>query len=502
MKYLIILGALLWLLLSWFANSVGLKAEEVTTNNLLDQNFDNGSWSGTADGRHGSTIIAAEDGEYIQSDNVSLSNDANLTEAQIQDGYTTTHSFKYWHWNNYDSTVQSTVTITGSDGETTTQIRKYDSTGCGYNNCGSYNTGIDTLSISRNTQTDYNLNVRYDFSDTSTSSGHWSVDLKEPSLTVTYESKPLDYSIQEEIENIFEDLNIEEDINLEQEVIFLPEPELIDMKAPEENFEMVAMEEPEFEQEFFEEEIVMEMKEEVVKDNSMDTPMFASMPEEEIIEETNELISSFLPPPEEEPAMEEEMVDEEPTMKEEEMIEEEPKEMASAPAEEREEVIEESTTEEESKEMAQPNNEPKEKIKEKKSTSKVAKKSTVQSKKLAKQKDIQQKKAIRNNLVKVMDKVDKDIKDISKNLQIKNIIKLDAMMSEQASLDSYDIPFYKSKDIYMDQLQIEDMRQLYTDVSLNNYIANDPVVIMESKLRDIETKKQLLIIELEALKNG
>lgn len=87
MKYLIILGALLWLLLSWFANSVGLKAEEVTTNNLLDQNFDNGSWSGTADGRHGSTIIAAEDGEYIQSDNVSLSNDANLTEAQIQDGY-------------------------------------------------------------------------------------------------------------------------------------------------------------------------------------------------------------------------------------------------------------------------------------------------------------------------------------------------------------------------------------------------------------------------------
>ena len=412
-----------------------LKAEEVTTNNLLDQNFDNGSWSGTADGRHGSTIIAAEDGEYIQSDNVSLSNDANLTEAQIQDGYTTTHSFKYWHWNNYDSTVQSTVTITGLDGETTTQIRKYDSTGCGYNNCGSYSTGIDTLSISRNTQTDYNLNVRYDFSDTSTSSGHWSVDLKEPSLTVTYESKPLDYSIQEEIENIFEDLNIEEDINLEQEVIFLPEPELIDMKAPEENFEMVAMEEPEFEQEFFEEEIVMEMKEEVVKDNSMDTPMFASMPEEEIIEETNELISSFLPPPEEEPAMEEEMVDEEPTMKEEEMIEEEPKEM-------------------------------------------------------------------RDNLVKVMDKVDKDIKDISKNLQIKNIIKLDAMMSEQASLDSYDIPFYKSKDIYMDQLQIEDMRQLYTDVSLNNYIANDPVVIMENKLRDIETKKQLLIIELEALKNG
>jgi hypothetical protein len=184
------------------------------------------------------------------------------------------------------------------------------------------------------------------------------------------------------------------------------------------------------------------------------------------------------------------------------MIEEEPKEMASAPAEEREEVIEESTTEEESKEMAQPNNESKEKIKEKKSTSKVAKKSTVQSKKLTKQKNILQKKTIREKLVKVIDKVDKDIKDISKNLQIKNIIKLDAMTSEQASLDSYDVPFYKSKNIYIDQIQIQDMRELYTDVSLNKYIANDPVVIMENKLRDIESKKRLLIIELEQLKNG
>ena len=54
----------------------------------------------------------------------------------------------------------------------------------------------------------------------------------------------------------------------------------------------------------------------------------------------------------------------------------------------------------------------------------------------------------------------------------------------------------------MDQLQIQDIRQLYTEVNLNNYIANDPVVIMENKLRDIDIRKQLLIIELEALKNG
>ena len=46
------------------------SAEETTTNNLLNQNFDSGNWSGTADGRHGSNIIAAEDGEYIKSNDI------------------------------------------------------------------------------------------------------------------------------------------------------------------------------------------------------------------------------------------------------------------------------------------------------------------------------------------------------------------------------------------------------------------------------------------------
>jgi stress-induced morphogen len=143
--------------------------------------------------------------------------------------------------------------------------------------------------------------------------------------------------------------------------------------------------------------------------------MFASMPEEEIIEETNELISSFLPTPKEEPAMEEEMVEEEPAM-EEEMIEEEPKTMAAAPKEKetieekQEEVIEESK-----EEIIEESNE--EEVKEKKLTSETAKKSAVQTKKIAEQKAIQQKKAIVKNLARIMDKVDKDIKNnISKNL--------------------------------------------------------------------------------------
>ena len=422
------------------------------------------------------------------------------------DSHTVTIQLKDSSGNVLSTTTQTRTEVTGFQGN----CNGYPGSNSGGQtaDCGQYNDQVIYNSYGSN-----KVDWSWTGIDNNTgSSQRGGPNLLGAALTMTYDDTVIDNSIIDEIEDIFEDIfeeinfekiedSFKEEINFEEEFQF----EIVEqpMNEPELKFKSMAIIAEEIQEEFFEEDITMDVKEEPIGKEPMITSMFANMPEEEIIEETNELISSFLPPPpEEEPTMKEEMVEEEPKMEKEEIIEEEPKEMASAPTEKEEEIIEESTTEEESKEMAQPNNEPKEKIKEKKSTSKVAKKSDVQAKKLTKQKIVQQKKAIRDNLVKVMDKVDKDIKDISKNLQIKNIIKLDAMASEQASLDSYDVPFYKGENIYMDQIQIQDMRQLYTDVSLNNYIANDPVVIMENKLRDIETKKQLLIIELEQLKNG
>jgi len=158
--------------------------------------------------------------------------------------------------------------------------------------------------------------------------------------------------------------------------------------------------------------------------------------------------------------------------------------------------------------MAKKSNE--KKIKEKKSNGETTKKSTVSSKKVTKQKNIQQKDKTTNitsqprlvNLEKIMDKVDKDIKDISKNLQIKNIIKLDAMANDQASLDVYNVPFYKSKDIYLDQVEIQDLRQLYTNTTLASYTSTDPITIVKEKLNQINIKKKQILIELEQLKNG
>ena len=211
MRYTALISLLIMLI-----HTTSIKSEVITTNNLLDKNFDNGSWTGTADGRHGSNVIASEHDTYIQSDDISLKNDANLTELQIQNGYTTNHEFEYWHWNTYDSSVKSTVTITGANGETTTQIRNYNSSSCGSFNCGDYVTGSDTYTVFSNLQTDYDLSVRYDFTDSSNATeNHYGVDLREPSLTVTYESNPfvLNEDIRDEIKNVLEEFKLEKSFN-------------------------------------------------------------------------------------------------------------------------------------------------------------------------------------------------------------------------------------------------------------------------------------------------
>jgi hypothetical protein len=221
--------------------------------------------------------------------------------------------------------------------------------------------------------------------------------------------------------------------------------------------------------------------------------MVESFPKEEMIEEKPAIMTESFPQEEEimeEEMMEEDMLEEPTEMAEEEMIEEEPTEMA------KEESVEEKPTK-----MVKQKNEKKE-IKKEKPTSKVTKKSTVQTKKIAKQKEIQQKKALVKNIARVMEKVDKDIKNISKNLQIKNIIKMQAMTTDQVSLDSYNVAFYAPKDIYLDQLNLIDNRLIYSDKSLASYIQNDKMEIKARKLEEINSRKQQLLIELEVLQNG
>jgi hypothetical protein len=180
-------------------------------------------------------------------------------------------------------------------------------------------------------------------------------------------------------------------------------------------------------------------------------------------------------------------------------------EIANAPTEkpqEREEITEE--PKEEITEEAPKENAPRETVKaEKKPSSKSSVKSTrTQATGNKEQETVQEGKAKVANIARVMKKIDQNIKDKSKNLQLKNLIKLDAMTSDQVSLNIYNVPFYKPKDIYLDQLNMQDNRQIYVNVNLATYVENDKITVNKKKLNEIQFRKQQILLELEKLRNG
>ncbi len=410
-----------------------------TTSNLVSQDFTSG-WSGTnIDSTHGSGVIAGVDNEYIESDSVSL-NDSNVNKNSLNNGFEITGSSKIWFWNSNSQSVTQSIKVTDDNGNLTTQNRTISGTCATFNGC-AYEDMTDTMIFGKNTVQDYDVVLRYDFSVPNTT-GHYGADLKEPSLIVNYTYVPdINETVEQELINLFTDFEPEENIKIEEEFTFeiKEEPKLEEVFEVEESIQIVSM--PEKEPEIIEE-----------KPEVMEETMIEEKPEEEII--TEEIMEEA----------KEEMTAE--------IIEEIPEEAV----EEKEEEIQEEEMVEESTEEA-----PEKEIK-----TKVAKKKTKKPK-----------------IDKIMAKVDEQIKDNAKNLQIKNIIKLDAMQNDQASLSVYNNnEFYKPKDIYLNQIEIFDNRSIYTNVDLVEYTANDIMEIKIKKLNEIKYNKRILLLELQELKNG
>jgi hypothetical protein len=454
------------------------------------------------------------------------------------DSHTVTIELKDSSGNTLSTTTQTRTEIVGFQGN----CNGYPSSNSGGQtaNCGQYNDQVIYNNHGSN-------KVDWSWSGTDNNTGssqRGGPNLLGAALTMTYDDTVLNQDASDSLDQVNNNLGgLQEDVFddvqeffFEENFTFNEEPQFemeIPMEMQMETFQFAE----EFIEEFFmefEPEFMMEPEGMTMEEGPI--VMFADdVMMEEVYEESNEIVATFLPmmPPEEEesfaqekPVMmtdtfqEEEMIEEEPPMMtesfpQEEMIEEKPAMMTESLPQE-EEMIEEEMIEEEPTEMAeeesveekpakvvQAKDEKKKEVKEKKLVSKTPKKSTVQTKKIKEQKAIQQKKALVKNLARVMDKVDKDIKNISKNLQIKNIIKLQAMTSQQESLDQYQATsFYKPKDIYLDQLNLIDNRIIYADKSLASYIQNDKMEIKARKLQEIRSRKQQILIELEVLKNG
>ena len=462
-----------WLIAFLFLFTIA-QAEEITTGNLITNgNFETGNangWTTSGDVQvlndccELNNVPSNYDLEF--GDSGSIEQDFNLssniiTQDMLDNGITLNSTIEAqngecsvtgcWGGQGNADTFTNVLTIKDNEGNvlaSNTNVRT-DVTGINGANF------TDTLIYTGTGSNVGNINISGSDANAPAYLGGPNVD--NISVTMTYDDTVIANEVIEEINEVFEDL----------ESVF----EYIEFEQIQEIFEEMVVfftEPPPMEEELSFEPVLMAIEE---------MPM-----EEEVVME-----------------IEEEMV-----MELEETIEEEVMEMEAA----EEKPIEEEIVEEEPKQIAEKSNE--EEIKEEKPTSETTNKSTVSTEKVTKQKKVQSKTKTTNvksqskfvALEKTMEKVDKDIKDISKNLQIKNIIKLDAMASDQASLDMYNVPFYKSEDIYLDQLQIQDLRQVYENTTLSSYISTDPIAIVNEKLNQINLKKQQILIELEQLKNG
>jgi hypothetical protein len=145
----------------------------------------------------------------------------------------------------------------------------------------------------------------------------------------------------------------------------------------------------------------------------------------------------------------------------------------------------------------------KEVIKEsKKAPAKVVKNNSKQETVKNSSKEEIKQKVVKSKLALTMDKIDAKVTNPVKNLQLKNLVKIDAMTKDQESLAIYNVVFYTPKNIYLDQINITDNRLIYNGVQLVSYIKNDSIGIKERTLNELNINKQRILIELRELQNG
>jgi len=465
MKYLIILGALLWLLLSWFANSVGLKAEEITTGNLITNgNFETGNANGWTTSGNTQVVNDCCELNGVSSnydlefgDSGSISQDVNLTtntitQNMLDNGITLNQVTEV---QNGECNVSGCWGGSGAADQFTINLNIKDSSG-------------NVIATMQSTRTDVTGINGANFTDTLIYTGTGSnvgnttisaIDANAPatlggpnidniSLTMTYNNVVLQVETKQALQAF------------EEQVLFQEE------------------------EQFFTEEFV-----EIFTEKIETIAAAALPPEEKAVEITAAVLefeektetkvtkaeiqtASFLPPP---TTMMEEKEEEKPAKIAMAIIEETEKETTNV----REEKTSESKAEETKTET------------EEKVTAKAETKTNKTNTKI-------------NKLEASMDKVDAVVKDAAKNLEVKSIIKLDAMQSDSSiNLAVYNNQaFYKSKDIYLNQVMMFDNRDIYNNVTLVNYISNDPINIKENILHDINKRKEELLIEIEVLQNG
>jgi len=437
------------------------SAEEITTNNLItNNNFETGNANGwTINGDVQvlndcctlNNVPSNYDLEFGDSGSIeqqfNLTTDT-ITQAMLDNGITLNSTVEVqngecgvagcWGGSGNADTFTITLKIKNSDGNVLATSTKIRTDVTNINGANF----TDSLTYNGQDSNLGNLNIAGTDANAPSNLGGANVD--NIVVTMTYDNEVISNELIAEIENVFEELQEEifKKVEIKQEFKFEEEFKIVQAPPMEEEIEI---------EEFIEIITMPEEKPEVIEEMTSGVEeIIEEKPEEEML--TEEMIT-------------EEIIQEAKEEMPEEIVEEAPEQMA----EEKEEEIIEETNEEA----------PKKEVK-----TKVADKKTKKPK-----------------IDKIMAKVDAQIKDSAKNLQIKNIIKLDAMKNDQVSLIAYNnVDFYKPKDIYLNQIEIFDNRSIYANVDLAKYTANDIMEIKIKKLNAIKSKKRLLLLELQELK--
>jgi len=119
---------------------------------------------------------------------VDLVGDGKLTQAQINEGFTSTMSADIWFWNMFENTTTLKQTITASDGTVTTQVRNInDHDPNRQYNGGQWTNYTDSYTHGSNTQTDFTIRAEIynDTAGTSYDANHYGPDVDNVELSIT-----------------------------------------------------------------------------------------------------------------------------------------------------------------------------------------------------------------------------------------------------------------------------------------------------------------------------
>ena len=483
---------------------------------------------------------------------VDLVGDGKLTQAQINEGFTSTMSADIWFWNNKENTFTLKQTITAGDGTVTTQTRNINDYDPNRSmNSGQWTNYTDSYTHASNTQTDFTIRaeVYNDTAGTSYDGAHYGPDVDNIELSITTAgvqsttitlcselgtctdagndiADAVDLTTDDGVD-LFQDLDnkVEDAIkDFEQvEVVSIDTTMIIEDdlgKIEEVKFE-------EFIQESFTEfletnDLVEEFKTELEVENISEEEFFEELAGE-MIEELggNEMFAEL-----EEPKMEEAEISDEPVEEiKEESIEEVKEE------EIKEEIKEESTetesnantetnattedTNEESVENEQkeePTNEEStvnESTETEESETETNNEETVNDEAVDDDKQTDNKiDSVNVKVKRIIAKLEKTLQDVNDQVKAVQFVTLKGIQAQGADLTSYQgvkmndtLKLNDGNPDFFNQLNIE-QKQIYTNVNLNAYSNNDPITIKREKLQEIDIEKQKLIYEIQKLKRG